>query len=130
MAAAGKTARDGVFALKEARLKVDLQMAEHKLACARGEFISKRDVVRAWREAVVTVKNRFLSLPRELAPHLVGRGPREIESVLNGRICEILRLLARSEDRSKQQPEPVKPSTNGHPTSATKEENTHENRSQ
>jgi hypothetical protein len=113
MAAAGRTARDDVFSLKESRLKVDLQMAEHKLAVARGEFISKRDVVLAWRTAVTAVRNRFLSLPKELAPHLISRGPREVESILNARICEILRLLAR-EDRSKQQPEPIKPSTNGH----------------
>ncbi len=94
VATEGNERREGALQLKEAKLRVDLELAEHKLAVARGEFISKDFVVLEWRRAAVSVKNRFLGLAREMAPHLTGKGPREIEALLNQRIYEILRLIA------------------------------------
>jgi hypothetical protein len=105
--------REGALQLKEARLRVDLEMAEHKLAVAREEYIPRDTVILEWRRAAVSVKNRFLGLGREMAPHLAGKGPREIESLINQRVFEILRLLARQgEDELIQDP-----SVPGHATS-------------
>ena len=94
----GKDRREGALQLKEDRLRVDLQLAEHKLKVARGEYIPRETVILEWRRSAIAVKNRFLGLGRELAPHLTGKGPREIEALLNQRIYEILRLIARQGD--------------------------------
>jgi hypothetical protein len=94
LADTGKAKRGDTLQLKEDRLRVDLELAQHKLAVARGEYIPRDTVVLEWRRAAVSVKNRFLGLGREMAPHLAGKGPREIESLINQRIFEILRLLA------------------------------------
>jgi hypothetical protein len=94
--------RQGALELKESKLRVDLEMAEHKLAVARGAYIPRDTVILEWRRAAVSVKNRFLGLGREMAPHLTGKGPREIEALLNQRIYEILRLIARQGDADAQ----------------------------
>jgi hypothetical protein len=94
-ASIGDAQKKGALALKESRLRVDLEMAEHKLAVARGEYIPRDTVIHEWRRAAVSVKNRFLGLGRALAPHLAWKGPREIEAVINQRVFEILRLIAR-----------------------------------
>ena len=92
-----KHRREGALQLKEDRLRLEVALNAHKLAVARGTYISKQSVVIEWRRAVIAVKNRFLGLGRELAPHLTGKGPREIQSVIDRRIFEILRLLAHQE---------------------------------
>ena len=89
-----KERREGALQLKEDRLRVDLQMAEHKLAVARGEYVPRDTVILEWRRSVVAVKNRFLGLGRLLAPMLQGKGPQEIQHIIDQRIFEILRLLA------------------------------------
>jgi hypothetical protein len=94
LADTGKAKQGDTLQLKEDRLRVDLELAQHKLAVAKGEFIPRQDVAIEWRRAAVSVKNRFLGLGREMAPHLAGKGPREIESLINQRVFEILRLLA------------------------------------
>jgi hypothetical protein len=49
---------------------------------------------------VVNVRNRLLGLGRELAPHLSNKGPNEIKALIDARIYEILRLLARDDARA------------------------------
>ena len=92
--AESKERREDALRLKEARLRVDLEMAEHKLSVARGEYIPRDTVILEWRRAVVAVKNRFLGLGRQLAPMLQGKGPQGIQHIIDQRIFEILRLLA------------------------------------
>ena len=101
-----KERREGALQLKESRLRVDLEMAEHKLAVARGEYIAKESVIREWRRSVVAVKNRLLGLGRQLAPLLQGKGPQEIQHVIDQRMFEILRLLAYQEFASVSEAEP------------------------
>lgn len=90
----GEKRREGALQLKESRLRVDLEMAAHKLAVAKGEVISRTAVGIEWRRAVVTVKNRLLSLGRECAPLVVGKGPQEAKAIIDRKVFEALRALA------------------------------------
>ena len=72
-------------------------MAELEYAQARGEVVSRAKINQEWNRGVLAVKNRLIGLGRELAPHLTGRGPQEIRSVIDSRVFEILRLLAHPE---------------------------------
>lgn len=96
----GEQRRLDVLDLKEDRLRVDLQLAEYKLLIAKDEYVSRQTVIQEWRRGVVNVKNRFLGLGRELAPLLTGRGPQEVKALIDARVYEILRLLARGDARS------------------------------
>jgi hypothetical protein len=82
---------------KARKLLADANMAELEYAQAKGEVVSRTKVTSEWNRAVLIVKNRLIGLGRELAPHLTGRGPQEIRSVVDSRIFEILRLLAHTE---------------------------------
>lgn len=59
-----------------------------------GNLIPKEEVEKQMVQRIIAVKRAFLSLPRALAPQLVGMEPREIESVLMGRIKEIIENFA------------------------------------
>ena len=93
-AAEGEQRREGALQLKESRLRVDLEMAEHKLAIARGEYVSRQAVSIAWRGGVIRIKNALLGLGRQIAPLLQGKGPREIQLIIDQRAFEILKHLA------------------------------------
>jgi hypothetical protein len=79
---------------KARKLSADADMAELEYEVARGELVPRKKVIHEWNRAVLIVKNRLIGLGRESAPHLTGRGPQEIRSVIDGRVFEILRLLA------------------------------------
>jgi hypothetical protein len=79
---------------KQRKLAADADMAELKYKQACGELILKDEVQRQWRCALITLKNRFLGLGRELAPRLAGCGPMQIQAAIDSRIFEILRMLA------------------------------------
>jgi biotin operon repressor len=79
---------------KQRKLSADASMAELKYEQARGELILRDKVQQEWRCALVALKSRFLGLGRELAPRLTGCGPMQIQAAIDGRIFEILRLLA------------------------------------
>ncbi|MBA3754243.1 MAG: hypothetical protein H0X01_08930 [Nitrospira sp.] len=81
--------------LKTEKLELEVQRARFELEISKAEWVRKTEVTRAWRRASISVKNRFLGLGRELAPHLVGRGPNEIRAIIDARVHEILRLIAR-----------------------------------
>ena len=80
--------------LKTQKLELDVQRARFELEVSKGEWVRKLDVSREWRRQVIIVRDRFKNLGREVAPLLVGRGPREIQAMLDQKIYEILRLLA------------------------------------
>ncbi len=72
----------------------DAKMAKLEFEKASGVLVEVPKVQQEWRKSVVAVKTRFLGLGRELAPHLTGKGPQEIKTVIDKRVFEILRLLA------------------------------------
>ncbi|MDD5449654.1 MAG: hypothetical protein PHO42_03545 [Candidatus Omnitrophica bacterium] len=72
--------------LKEIRIKRE----EAKLKKELGELITKYDVEKVMNQLITVFKRSFLSLPRSLAPQLVGLEPREIEAIISARIKEII----------------------------------------
>jgi biotin operon repressor len=88
---------EAAIAAKTRKLEADAERAELELAREKASVVSRESVNRQWRCAVVMVKNRLLSLGRELAPRLHTGGPMECQSIINERVCEILRLLAHPE---------------------------------
>jgi hypothetical protein len=105
--AEGEKRREGTLQLKEDRLRVDLELAAHKLSVAKGEFISRAAVSIEWRRAVVIVKNRLLSLGRECAPLVANRGPNEAKSIIDRKVFEALRALAHQQFAPAADTEPV-----------------------
>jgi hypothetical protein len=94
LATVGKKPSEAALASKERKLAADASMAELKYAQARGELILRDQVQQEWRCALIALKNRFLGLGRELGPRLTGCGPMQIQAAIDGRIFEILRMLA------------------------------------
>ena len=80
--------------LKLRTLKAAAESAEIKVAQARNQLVERAEVEREWRQRVVSVKNRFKLLGRELAPRVAGKGPQEAQAAIDGRVLEILRLLS------------------------------------
>ena len=83
--------------LKLRTLKAAAESAEIKVAQARSRLVEKAEVEREWRQRVVTVKNRLKALGREVAPRVAGKGPQEVQAVIDSRVLEILRLLSHKE---------------------------------
>ncbi len=92
----GTTAEAAILA-KTRKLEADAARAELELEIARSEVISRAVVTRQWRQAVIVVRDRFKNLGRSLAPQLINRGPIEIQTIVDGRVYEILRLLSHQE---------------------------------
>jgi hypothetical protein len=82
--------------IKQRKLLAEAQFVELKLAQARADLVSRDIVRREWSRAAIFIKNRFISLGRELAPTLVHLGPLEIRTRIDARVLEILREIARS----------------------------------
>jgi hypothetical protein len=80
--------------LRRQKLSLDVERARAELAITKSEWVEKRVVQAEWERCLLRVKNRFLGLGRELAPLLHGRGPIETKTIIDGRVFEILRLLA------------------------------------
>ena len=75
----------------DARLKeIRIKREEAKLKKELGELIAKNDVQKVMDQLITVFKRSFLSLPRSLAPQLVGLEPREIEAIISARIKEII----------------------------------------
>ena len=79
---------------KEEALKADAQMKQLKLAEYASTLVKKEEVRREWARMIVIAKTKFESLGRDVAPKLVGRSPREVQSIIDKRIFEILRAMA------------------------------------
>jgi biotin operon repressor len=87
------TAQVGLAA-KTRKMVADAERAELELARAKQAVVERVVVTREWNCHVLAVKNRFLGLGRELAPRLAGCGPMQIQAAIDGRVFEILRMLA------------------------------------
>ena len=75
----------------DARLKeIRIKREEAKLRKELGELIAKYDVEKVMDQLITVFKRSFLSLPRSLAPQLVGLEPREIEVIISARVKEII----------------------------------------
>ncbi len=92
----GTTAEAAILA-KTRKLEADAARAELELEIARSEVISRALVTRQWRQSVIVVRDRFKNLGRSLAPQLINRGPIEIQTIVDSRVYEILRLLSHQE---------------------------------
>jgi hypothetical protein len=58
------------------------------------------EVKRQWRRRLSQIKGRMSGLGGELAPRLAHRGPQEVQAILDERVIEILRELARTGNAS------------------------------
>jgi len=76
--------------LKESKSK----LSELALKKATAELIPKGDIERILDQMIGSFKRQILSLPRIMAPQLVGLEPREIEALLSTRIREIIGAFA------------------------------------
>ncbi len=92
---AGKTKSGSVGWEGEFR-KFKAQLEEIKLKKAQGELIERAVVERELVQISLTVKRAFLTLPRQVAPQLVGLEPRQIEVLMSTRIREIIEKFADS----------------------------------
>ena len=87
------------FAEAQTRKAVALaELRELELHCKRGLLIDKEKAMNAWRQVLLTVRNRFLGLPAKLAPLVYSaKSPAEAFVTLKKEIHEILDEL--SEDK-------------------------------
>lgn len=67
---------------------------EIRLKQALGELVSKREVETGLIQISIAIKRALLSLPRSVAPRLMGLEPREIEKVLRQSVEDIINLFA------------------------------------
>jgi phage terminase Nu1 subunit (DNA packaging protein) len=57
---------------------------------AHGELISVEEVEAGRVERILVVKKALLGFPKQVAPQLAGLGPREIQTILDQRIREVI----------------------------------------
>ena len=88
------TASADAQSLKIRKLRADAERVEIQVEEARTRLVDKEDVLREWRQKVILVKNCFRGLGRELAARLAGKGPQEVQAVIDLRVYEILRHFA------------------------------------
>jgi hypothetical protein len=94
--APGVNASPEAKAWSERRLKALVLKLEHELADAEARFISKEQVVNEWTRNAKHIKDAFASLGSDLAPQLVGKGPQEIQAIMDADIMARLRALAQT----------------------------------
>ena len=73
----------------------DARLKKLKYEEQEGKLISREDAVNALKESIRTIKKQFLSLPKQIAPQLVGLEIGDIDQVLTERIKEIIEGFAR-----------------------------------
>jgi len=73
----------------------DARLKKLKYEEQEGKLISREDAVNALKESIRTIKKQFLSLPKQIAPQLVGLEIGDIDQVLTVRIKEIIEGFAR-----------------------------------
>ena len=74
--------------------------AERDLSVSLGLVVDVDEVRQQWRRRLGQIKSRLSSVGRDLAPRLAKRGPQEIQAILDERVIEILRELARTGEDS------------------------------
>lgn len=62
-----------------------------------GQLVEKSDVRQAWGERTKPVKDALMVLGREMEQRLFGKSRRDIRAIVDGRIIEILKMLAHKE---------------------------------
>lgn len=72
------------------------KLEQIKFKTTIGELIPMREVEAGLIQISIAVKRALLSLPRSVAPRLVGLESREIEIIIRGRIEEIITLFAQN----------------------------------
>jgi hypothetical protein len=92
----GVNASPEARAWSERRLKAITLRLEKELADAEARFISRKQVAKEWAQNVREIKTVFASLGSDLAPRLVGKGPQEIQAIVDADIRARLRALAQS----------------------------------
>ena len=98
--------------LAAVRLRKESALAskfEIELAQLTGELVFVRDVEEAAASVAGIVRNRLMQLPAAVSPQLVGLDAENIETILEGRIVEILRALAEPELAAEPAPETLRP---------------------
>ena len=70
-------------------------LAELEYKRKLSEVVSREEVEQDWIERILTVKKAFLSLPKRLAPQVVGVDIRTAEAVIDKRIREIISGFAK-----------------------------------
>jgi len=70
------------------------RLEEGKFKAMIGELVPMREVESGLIEVSIAIKRALLSLPRTVAPRLVGLEPREIEGIIRERVEEIIKLFA------------------------------------
>ena len=86
--------KEGIDWLTEYRkYKAKNEESKHKLT--KRDLISKHEVEEGLVQVSIAIKRALLSLPRSIAPRLIGLEAREIEAVLRERVEEIINLFAK-----------------------------------
>jgi hypothetical protein len=89
---------DGTESTDSAKRRKEIALAnikEMQEAETRGELIQKDDAIKWVGGLVAEAKQRFIALPRRLAPVLYGKDIRDIENDIRLEVNRILSLLAR-----------------------------------
>lgn len=74
---------------------VKKQKTEIEVKRLKGEFVSVQEVRRAWGDIAAVVANRFVNLPRKLAPALIMLDDADaIEAIIDRDVREALSMIA------------------------------------
>lgn len=93
--ASGAAASDDLETVKAKHEAVKMQVTQMKVAQLQREYINAQEVERLWANIAVTVRGRFVTMARKLAPALVMQeSPDVIERIIDREVRDTLSLLA------------------------------------
>jgi len=91
---AGTTRTETAQASDEEYRKYKAALMKQEFELSSGKLVACADVTREWSLRMLSLRDGFLYLGREIAPQLVGRGVREIQATIDKRVMQILGQLS------------------------------------
>lgn len=81
----------------------DAEMAEHKLAVARGEVVPVAQVSAAWERHLAGLRAKIAAVPGKWARALIGLGkPNQVQAALHPLVQELFAVLAQAEPAAEE----------------------------
>lgn len=86
---------DELSVIKAQHERVKKQKTEIEVSRMKGEFVELQAITRLWENVATTVRERFVTMPRKLAPSLVMQdNPDVIEEIIDREIRDALTMIA------------------------------------
>lgn len=90
-----ETENEELSVVKAQHEKVKKEKTEIEVARLKGEFVPIQEIHRIWSNIATIVRERFITMPRKLAPSLVMiSDPGKIEAIIDRDVRDALNLIA------------------------------------